>query len=68
MALSRQEREYVVQTAVDLLRHRSPERVIAIVEQRLRDDDYDAPAERELDEVALAIARAIRAELRETTP
>ncbi|MBW2524401.1 MAG: hypothetical protein JRI23_09510 [Deltaproteobacteria bacterium] len=67
MALSAEEREYIVRTAVDLLRHRSPERVLTILADRLAQDDYDSPAERELDEVALAIARAIHRELEEPT-
>jgi hypothetical protein len=68
MPLSTEEREYVVQTAVDLLRHRSPERVLGILQQRLSQGDYDSDHERELDEVALSIARAIHRELKEQSP
>ena len=68
MPLSPEEREYIVETAVELLRHRSPDRVLGILAERLERDDYPNELERELDEVAYSIARAIHSELEEPAP
>ncbi len=63
MALSREERAYVVDSACDLLRHRHRGRLIRILERRVAGEDYDDERERELDRVVLAVARVIDAEL-----
>lgn len=59
MALETDERAYIVDTAVDILRHRKRRRLLDILGERLRKDDYDDPKERGLDEVAYAVAKAI---------
>ena len=68
MPLTPAEREYVVATACDLLRHQSPDRVLAVLSDRLERNDYPDDEERDLDEIALAVARAIREELGEPLP
>jgi hypothetical protein len=68
MALSADQRRYVVETALDLLRHRSSERVLELLAERLERGDYEDGEERDLDEIALAVARAIRDELGEPPP
>lgn len=65
MPLSAAHREYVIATAVDLLRHRQRERVIAILAERLAHGDYPDPVEADLDRIALAIARAVDEQLGE---
>lgn len=59
--LSREQRQYVIAAAVDLLRHRNRERVLRILEERLAQGDYPEGQEEEqdLDRIALAIARTI---------
>lgn len=60
-ALSKEQRQYVIATAVDLLRHRSRKRVLQVLEQRLAEGDYPEAEneEQDLDRIALAIARTI---------
>ena len=66
MPLDRSQREYVISSVVDILRHRHRSKLLGILESRLRDDDYDqadATEERELDRVVLALAKSIDEEL-----
>lgn len=65
MSLSPEDREQVIDAAVDLLRHHKRERLLKILEDRLERDDYPRERERErdLDRVALALARAIDEQL-----
>jgi len=67
MALSNEERAYVVDAACDLLRHRHRGRLMRILEDRVGGSDYDDEHERALDRVVLAVARVIDAELAEPT-
>lgn len=53
----------VIEAAVQLLKHSKRERLIAILAQRVKDGDYPCDEERRLDEIALAIARAVEEEL-----
>ncbi len=63
--LTRDQRERVIQKAVDLLRHRRRDRLLAILEERIARGDYppDQEEERDLDRVARAIARAVDEQL-----
>ena len=63
MPLSSADREHVVETVLDLLRHRDRKRLLKILEQRLADGDYPDAGEQELDRIACALARAIDAQL-----
>jgi hypothetical protein len=61
--LSDADRATVVDAAVDLLRHRDRRRLMKILEDRIRQGDYPGEHEQDLDRVALALARAIDAQL-----
>jgi hypothetical protein len=65
--LSNDQRRYVIESAVDLLRHHRRGRVLEILEQRIAREDYPQglEEERDLDRIALAIARAVERELGE---
>ena len=66
MALSNEDRAYVVETACDMLKHRHRGRLVEILEDRLKSSDgYEDERERELDRVVLVIARVIDDELAE---
>jgi hypothetical protein len=65
MALDTNEREQVISTAVDLLRHPKRERLMKLLEERIERGDYPDDAELRLDRLALTIARTIDAELAE---
>lgn len=68
MPLSPAQREYVITTAVDLLRHPRRERLIQILEQRLEHGDYSDEEERDLDRMAHALASAIDRQLAREDP
>jgi len=59
MDLSDADREYVVTTVVDLLRHHKRERLLRILERRLELGDYPDAHEADLDRIAHAVARVI---------
>lgn len=59
MALSAEDKEYVLASAVDILRHRKRERLIVILRDRLEAGDYPDERERKLDEIVLALTTAI---------
>ena len=59
MPLNAEDREYVISTVVDLLRHRNRQRLLRILEQRLRRGDYPDAHEEDLDRVAHALAQTI---------
>jgi hypothetical protein len=63
--LTRDQRERVIEKAVDILRHRRRDRLLAILEERLARGDYpaDQEEERDLDRIAWAIARAVDEQL-----
>lgn len=63
MSLDPEDREYVVSSAVDILRHRKRERLLQILKDRLAQDDYDDEKERELDRVVLSLALAVDEQL-----
>jgi hypothetical protein len=63
MSLDPEDREYVVSSAVDILRHRKRERLLQILKDRLAQDDYDDEKERELDQVVLSLALAVDEQL-----
>ena len=63
MSLTPEEREVVIETAVQILKHRKRERLAAILAQRIENGDYPCDEERQLDQIALAIARAVEEEL-----
>lgn len=66
MALSTEDRGYVVQSAIDLLRHEHRGRLRRILADRVEGaDGYDNERERELDRVVLAVTEVIDAELAE---
>lgn len=59
MPLGEEEREYVVRTVVELLRHRKRKRLLEILRDRLDRGDYPDEHEQSLDEIAYALARAV---------
>lgn len=59
MTLDPDEREYVVSSVVDILRHRKRERLLQILRKRLALGDYDAPQEKDLDQAVLALAQSV---------
>ena len=63
MALTDQQRECVIRSAVQILKHRKRDRLLEILAQRLANDDYEDEAERELDRIAHALACAVKDEL-----
>jgi hypothetical protein len=66
MQLSDAQRERVIATAVDLLRHRDRERLLRILKQRTDNlEEYPDEEERALDRVAYALARVIHDKLGE---
>jgi len=65
--LTAEQREYVIDVAVDLLRHAQPERVLAVLAERLDCADYPDEAEQDLDAIAYAVARTVYDELEEPT-
>ena len=68
MGLTREQRERVIEKAVDLLRHRRRDRLLAILEERIARGDYPEgqEEERDLDRIARAIARAVDEQLGDT--
>ena len=68
MSLSPDDRTYVVETAVDLLRRKERHRLLAILEERIARGEYDDEHDRDLDEVAWSLARAIDDELTAEDP
>jgi len=65
MPLTPQEREQVLTTALELLRHRRRDRLLQILADRLAAGDYPDERERDLDEIAHALARAVDEQLAE---
>jgi hypothetical protein len=65
MALDEDDRQYVLDAAVDILRHRQRARLLAILRDRLEAGDYPDERERRLDEIVLALACAIDEKLSE---
>ena len=65
MPLTLQEREQVLSTALELLRHKRRDRVLQILADRLAAGDYPDDQERDLDEIAYALARAVDEHLAE---
>ncbi len=63
MPLDPEDREYVVSSVVDILRHRKREKLLEILRERLEHSDYDDAVEKDLDQVVLALARAIDEQL-----
>lgn len=63
MPLDREDREYVVSSVVDILRHRKRDKLLEILRERLQMGDYEDGEEQELDQVVLALARAIDEQL-----
>jgi hypothetical protein len=59
------EREQVIRTALDVLRHRRRGRLLEILRERLDRGDYPDDHEASLDEIAHALARAVDGKLRE---
>lgn len=68
MALSPKDRAYVVEAAVDLLRHKQRDRLLVILEERIASGEYESEHERDLDEIAHSVARAIDDELATVDP
>jgi hypothetical protein len=68
MALRPDEREHVISTAVDLLRHKRRDKLMALLEERIDRGDYPpGSSEEKLDRIALTIARTIDEQLTEGT-
>ena len=65
MPLTLQEREQVLSTALELLRHKRRDRLLQILADRLAAGDYPDDRERDLDEIAYALARAVDEQLAE---
>ena len=65
MPLTPQEREQVLATALELLRHKQRDRLLQILADRLAAGDYPDDRERDLDEIACALARAVDEQLPE---
>ena len=65
MPLSDDEREYVIATAVEILRHHKRDRLLEILADRLAAGDYPDDDERDLDHIAHTIASTIHAQLPE---
>ncbi|HNT00359.1 MAG TPA: hypothetical protein PLJ27_23490 [Polyangiaceae bacterium] len=63
MALTAEDREYVIQAAVEILRHPNRDRLLRIVVDRLEADRYQNEHERELDRVVYALSRTIHDDL-----
>lgn len=63
--LTEQQREYVIEVAVDLLRHTQSERLLAVLADRLERADYPDEVEQDLDAIAYAVARTVHEELEE---
>ena len=68
MPLTAPQREHVISTALEILRHPHRERLLGILEDRLAHGDYPDADEQSLDEIAYAVARAVGDELGEPTP
>jgi len=63
MALDPADREYVVSSVVDVLRHRRRDRLLRILKDRLARGDYDSEKERDLDRIVLSLAQAVDEQL-----
>jgi hypothetical protein len=63
MPLDNKDREYIVSSAVDILRHRRRDRLLTILEERMSHGDYDELHEEDLDRVVLALVKAVDDEL-----
>jgi hypothetical protein len=63
MPLTSEQREYILSTAVEILRHPKRDKLLRIVEDRIRRDDYPDDHERELDRVVFALSQTISVEL-----
>lgn len=63
MPLRPDDREHILRTAVEILRHPKRERLLRIVADRIENDDYSDEHERELDRVIFALSRTIDEEL-----
>jgi hypothetical protein len=63
MPLSPDDREHILRTAVEILRHPKREKLLRIVADRIESDDYSDEHERELDRVIFALSRTIDEEL-----
>ena len=63
MPIDPKDREYVISSVVDILRHRKRERLVSILEERLSSGDYDDDKERDLDQVVLALAKVVNEQL-----
>lgn len=63
MPLRPDDREHILRTAVEILRHPKRERLLRIVADRIENDDYLDEHERELDRVIFALSRTIDEEL-----
>ncbi|MFW5739331.1 MAG: hypothetical protein ACOC1F_03080 [Myxococcota bacterium] len=63
MPLSVEQREHVLQTTVEILRHPRRDKLLRIVQDRIENDDYPDEGERELDRVIFALARALDEDL-----
>ncbi len=59
MALSSSDREYVINQAVDLLRHKKRSKLLQILSERLAQGDYPDGKEQDLDEIVRALCAAI---------
>ncbi len=66
MSLDPEDREYVVSSAVDILRHRQRGRLIRILRERLNRGDYDDDRERELDRIVLSLTQTLDEKLEPT--
>jgi len=65
MPLDAEDREYVISTALDLLRHRKRRRLVQLLGERLARGDYTDPREQDLDRIAHALAEAVDREFGE---
>lgn len=63
MPISAEDREHVLASAVEILRHPQREKLLRIISDRIQHDAYDDEHERELDRIVFAIARSIGDEL-----
>ncbi len=68
MALQPDDREHVISSVVDILKHHHRDRLLRILEDRLEAGDYDELAERDIDRVVLALARAVESDLEPGSP
>ncbi len=63
MRVTHEEREQAIRTAVRILGHPERDRLLVVLAQRIRSNEYANARERETDRMAFAIARSVIAQL-----